>query len=126
VERALRLINGGALDGSGVEMLSDRLGIGTRHLSRLFQKHLGASPVQVAKTARVQRAKRLIDDTELSMAQIAMRAGFGSLRRFNAVFAEVYGRPPTEIRKQAKARSVGSPLLSPNRHTERPRQRPLS
>jgi AraC family transcriptional regulator of adaptative response / DNA-3-methyladenine glycosylase II len=126
VERALRLINGGALDGSGVEMLSDRLGIGTRHLSRLFQKHLGASPVQVAKTARVQRAKRLIDDTELSMAQIAMRAGFGSLRRFNAVFAEVYARPPTEIRKQAKARSVGSPLLSPNRHTERPRQRPLS
>jgi AraC family transcriptional regulator, regulatory protein of adaptative response / methylated-DNA-[protein]-cysteine methyltransferase len=126
VERALRLIYGGALDGSGVEILSDRLGIGTRHLSRLFQRHLGASPIQVAKTARVQRAKRLIDDTELSMAQIAMRAGFGSLRRFNAVFAEVYARPPTEIRKQTKAGSVGSPPLPPNRQTARPRQRPLA
>src|SRR5690242_19116668 len=75
VERALRLIQGGALDGSSVEVLSDRLGIGTRHLSRLFQKHLGASPLQAAKTARVQRAKRLLDETDLSMAQIAMRAG---------------------------------------------------
>jgi AraC family transcriptional regulator of adaptative response / DNA-3-methyladenine glycosylase II len=98
VERALRFIDGGALDGSGVEILADRLGIGTRHLSRLFQKHLGASPIQIAKTARVQRAKRLLDETDLSMAQIAMRAGFGSLRRFNAVFVEVYRRPPTEIR----------------------------
>jgi AraC family transcriptional regulator of adaptative response / DNA-3-methyladenine glycosylase II len=48
----------------------------------------------------------LLDETDLSMAQIAMRAGFGSLRRFNAVFAEVYARPPTEIRKRASARSV--------------------
>jgi len=98
VERALRLINDGALDESGVEVLADRLGIGTRHLSRLFQKYLGASPLQVAKTARVQRAKRLLEEADLSMAEIAMRAGFGSLRRFNAVFAEVYRRPPTEIR----------------------------
>ena len=124
VERALRLIDGGALDGSGVEVLADRLGIGTRHLSRLFHKHLGASPIEVAKTARVQRAKRLLDETDLSMAQIAMRAGFGSLRRFNAVFAEVYARPPTEIRKRASARSGGR-FGPPKRETERPRPRSL-
>jgi AraC family transcriptional regulator of adaptative response/methylated-DNA-[protein]-cysteine methyltransferase len=124
VERALRLINGGALDDSCVEVLADRLGIGTRHLSRLFQKHLGASPIQVAKTARVQRAKRLLDETELSMAQIAMRAGFGSLRRFNAVFAEVYGRPPTEIRTRAPGRSAGRPVPS-KREIERARARPV-
>ena len=123
VERALRLINGGALDGSGVEILADRLGIGTRHLSRLFQKHFGASPIQVAKTARVQRAKRLLDETDLSMAQIAMRAGFGSLRRFNAVFAEVYGRPPTKIGKRAVESSVGRP--SPPNDPERPRARAI-
>ena len=99
VERALRLINDGALDDSGVDVLANRLGIGARHLSRLFRKHLGASPLQVAKTARVQRAKRLLDHADLSMGEIAMRAGFGSLRRFNAVFAEVYRRTPTEIRK---------------------------
>jgi AraC family transcriptional regulator of adaptative response / DNA-3-methyladenine glycosylase II len=98
VERALRLINDGALDDRGVEVLANRLGIGSRHLSRLFRKHLGASPLQVAKTARVQRAKRLLDQADLSMGEIAMRAGFGSLRRFNAVFAEVYRRTPTEIR----------------------------
>jgi AraC family transcriptional regulator, regulatory protein of adaptative response / methylated-DNA-[protein]-cysteine methyltransferase len=119
VERALRLIQGGALDGSSVEVLSDRLGIGTRHLSRLFQKHLGASPLQAAKTARVQRAKRLLDETDLSMAQIAMRAGFGSLRRFNAVFAEVYARPPTQIRKRAGASPVGR--SAPIREAARPR-----
>jgi AraC family transcriptional regulator of adaptative response / DNA-3-methyladenine glycosylase II len=124
VERALRLIDGGALDGSGVEVLSHRLGIGTRHLSRLFQKHLGASPIEVAKTARVQRAKRLLDETDLSMAQIAMRAGFGSLRRFNAVFAEVYARSPTELRKRASARSLGR-LGPPTRETDRPRSRSM-
>jgi AraC family transcriptional regulator of adaptative response / DNA-3-methyladenine glycosylase II len=65
----------------------------------LFDKHLGASPGQIAKTARVQRAKRLLDDTKLPMTEIASLAGFRSLRRFNAVFAEVYKRPPSEIRR---------------------------
>ncbi|MGD9880070.1 MAG: helix-turn-helix domain-containing protein [Reyranella sp.] len=48
---------------------------------------------------RVQRAKLLLDGTTLSMTDIAARAGFASLRRFNAVFVEVYGRPPSEIRR---------------------------
>jgi AraC family transcriptional regulator of adaptative response/methylated-DNA-[protein]-cysteine methyltransferase len=98
VERALRLIENGALDDNGVEALADRLGIGSRHLSRLFQTHLGASPVQVAQTSRVQRAKQLLEDTDLPMAEIAECAGFGSLRRLNTVFAQVYRRPPSEIR----------------------------
>ena len=102
VERALRLIvEDGALDGEGatVERLAVRLGVGARQLTRLFVRHLQASPAKVARTARVQRAKRLIDETSLPMTEIAMQAGFGSLRRFNSVFAEVYGRPPTEIRR---------------------------
>lgn len=99
VERALRLIVNGALDEAGIEDLATRLGIGPRHLARLFQKHLGASPVQVAQTTRVQKAKRLLDDTDLAISEIAIRAGFGSLRRFNTVFAEVYQRPPSEIRR---------------------------
>jgi AraC family transcriptional regulator, regulatory protein of adaptative response / methylated-DNA-[protein]-cysteine methyltransferase len=99
VERALRLINQGALDEGSVEALAELLGIGARHLSRLFQKHLGARPTQVAQTTRVQRAKRMIDDTDLPLAEIAFRAGFGSLRRFNAVFGEVYKRPPSDIRR---------------------------
>lgn len=101
VERAVRLIEQGALDDSDVETLAARLGVGGRHLARLFRKHLGASPLQVAQTARVQRAKRLLDSTDLAMSEIAFRAGFASLRRFNAVFAEVYRRPPTEIRRRS-------------------------
>jgi AraC family transcriptional regulator of adaptative response / DNA-3-methyladenine glycosylase II len=101
VERALRLVEAGALDEAGVEALADRLGIGARHLTRLFRKHLGASPSQVAKTARIQRAKRLIDGTDLPITEIALAAGFRSVRRFNAVFAEVYKRPPTAIRRSS-------------------------
>src|SRR5882672_5865686 len=99
VEWAMRLINEAALDDAGVDALAERLGIGARHLSRLFKKHVGASPSQVAQTARVQRAKRMIDNTDLAMTEIALVAGFGSLRRFNTVFAAVYQRPPTAIRR---------------------------
>jgi AraC family transcriptional regulator, regulatory protein of adaptative response / methylated-DNA-[protein]-cysteine methyltransferase len=79
-----------------------RLGVGARQLTRLFVRHLQASPAKVARTARVQRAKRLISETSLPMTEIAMQAGFGSLRRFNSVFAEVYGRPPTKIRRRGR------------------------
>lgn len=101
-DRAARLIaDEGALDGEAatVEMLAARVGVGARHLARLFAKHLGATPSQVARTARVQRAKRLLDETDQPMTEIALLAGFRSLRRFNAVFTVVYGRSPTEIRR---------------------------
>jgi AraC family transcriptional regulator of adaptative response / DNA-3-methyladenine glycosylase II len=106
VERAMRLIvKDGALDqdGATVEHLAARLGIGARQLRRLFVHHLQASPSQIARTARVQRAKRLIDETSLPMTEIAARAGFGSMRRFNSVFAEIYRRPPTEIRRTRRS-----------------------
>ncbi|MCJ8506445.1 helix-turn-helix domain-containing protein [Rhizobium lemnae] len=103
VEKAARLIREeGALDRSGatVDALAERVGVGGRHLSRLFQKHLGASPTQLAKTARIQRAKRLLTETDLPIMDIALQSGFGSLRRFNAVFLEIYKRPPTAIRRK--------------------------
>ncbi|MBV5269762.1 MAG: methylphosphotriester-DNA--protein-cysteine methyltransferase family protein [Afipia sp.] len=103
VDRALRLIvDEGALDAEHacVEDLAAKLGIGARQLSRLFARHLNATPIQVAKTARVQRAKRLLDSTELPMIEVAARAGFRSLRRFNAVFVEVYRRSPTQVRRR--------------------------
>jgi AraC family transcriptional regulator of adaptative response/methylated-DNA-[protein]-cysteine methyltransferase len=102
VERAARLIiEGRVLDGDAtVSDLAARLGITARHLSRLFVRHWGATPSDVARTARVQRAKRLLSDTTFSVTEIAAMAGFGSLRRFNAVFADVYKRPPSAIRRQ--------------------------
>jgi AraC family transcriptional regulator of adaptative response / DNA-3-methyladenine glycosylase II len=106
----LRLIvDEGALDAENtrVDDLAARLGIGPRQLSRLFARHLNATPIQVAKTARVQRAKRLLDVTNLSMTEVALQAGFRSLRRFNAVFVEVYKRSPTKVRQFAGANGWG-------------------
>ncbi|MGK7654952.1 bifunctional transcriptional activator/DNA repair enzyme AdaA [Roseovarius sp. B08] len=99
VERALKLIEAGALDTGTVEELADRLGVGTRHLSRLFETHVGASPLQTAQTLRIGRAKRLLDETALPITEIAFKAGFGSVRRFNAAFLKLYGRPPSVIRR---------------------------
>lgn len=99
VSRALRLIEDGVLDHANIDALCERLGIGARQLRRLFNKHLGTSPVQVARIRRAHFARRLIETTSLSMAHIAKAAGFGSVRRFNAVINEVYGCPPTALRK---------------------------
>ena len=103
--RALRLIEDGFLDTRTVEDLADRLGIGARHLSRLFARHVGASPTQVAATARVQRAKRMIDRGDMALADIAFAAGFQSVRRFNDVFKTLYGRPPSLLRSGRRASS---------------------
>jgi AraC family transcriptional regulator of adaptative response / DNA-3-methyladenine glycosylase II len=99
VARGMRLIDGGFLDRAPVEALADKLGIGPRHLLRLFLRHAGATPSEVAATRRVQRAKRLIDETTTSLCEIAFAAGFGSVRRFNDAFRATYGRPPSSFRR---------------------------
>jgi AraC family transcriptional regulator of adaptative response / DNA-3-methyladenine glycosylase II len=102
VSRALRLISESALEDGGVESLAERLGIGARHLRRLFLKHLGASPISVAQTRRLHFAKKLIDETSLPMRDVAIASGFGSIRRFNDTFSKVYGRTPTHLRRLAR------------------------
>lgn len=99
VRRGLRLISSGALDDGDVEHLAERLGVTSRHLRRLFTKHLGASPLAVAHTQRLHFAKRLIDETTLPLNHISASAGFGSVRRFNDAFRKTYGRSPRELRK---------------------------
>jgi len=103
VNRGLRLIAEGALDDSDIESLAGRLGVTSRHLRRLFAKHLGASPLAVAHTQRLHFAKRLIDQTALPMRDIAAAAGFGSVRRFNDTFRKTYGRAPRELRRGGDA-----------------------
>jgi len=110
VQRGLRLIAEGALDEGNVEALADRLGVTSRHLRRLFTKHLGASPLAVAHTQRLHFAKNLIDQTSLSMHDIAVAAGFGSTRRFNDTFRKTYGRTPRELRKGRDTRVTASAL----------------
>jgi AraC family transcriptional regulator of adaptative response / DNA-3-methyladenine glycosylase II len=102
VSRALRLIGEHGPEDGGMERLAERLGVGARHLRRLFLKHLGATPNAVAQTRRVHFAKKLIDETNLSMTELALAAGYGSVRRFNAAIRNTYHRTPTQIRAIAR------------------------
>jgi len=102
VSRALRLIAESGLEEGGVETLADRLGVGSRHLRRLFVQHLGATPSAVAHTRRLHFAKKLIDETNLAMSEVALASGFGCVRRFNASIRKVYKRTPTQIRRLSR------------------------
>jgi AraC family transcriptional regulator of adaptative response/methylated-DNA-[protein]-cysteine methyltransferase len=98
VARGMRLIEDGFLDRKSVGALADALGVGTRHLARLFVKHVGATPMQVAATRRIQVAKALISATALPLGDIAFAAGFQSVRRFNDAFRKIYKRAPSAFR----------------------------
>ncbi len=103
VSRAMRLVEQGALEEGSVADLAERLGVGGRHLRRLFMQHLGASPLAVARTRRAHLAQRLIVETRLSMANIAFASGYRSVRRFNAGVRQVFLRSPRELRQRAGA-----------------------
>jgi AraC family transcriptional regulator of adaptative response / DNA-3-methyladenine glycosylase II len=103
VSRALHLIAEGALNEGGIEALADRLGVTSRHLRRLFERHVGATPVSVAQAHRILFAKKLLGESRLPMADIAMAAGFGSIRRFNAVMQRTYARPPSALRRAGRS-----------------------
>jgi AraC family transcriptional regulator of adaptative response / DNA-3-methyladenine glycosylase II len=107
VSRALALIEKGGLDGADVDALAERLGVGERQLRRLFRRHLGASPIAVAQTRRVLLAKHLIHETRLPMSEVALAAGFGSIRRFNETFQRLFGRAPSTLRRGAGATPAG-------------------
>jgi AraC family transcriptional regulator, regulatory protein of adaptative response / DNA-3-methyladenine glycosylase II len=109
VSRALRLISAGALDGAGVEELAARLGQTGRHLTRLFQAHLGTTPGAVARLRRAHFARQLLEQTRLPIAEVAFAAGFGSIRRFNEAMRAAFHDTPGALRARAVA-PAGGPL----------------
>ncbi len=100
--RAVRLILDGALDHGSEADLSARLGISARHLRRLFTTHVGVTPDGLARSARVHFARRLLDDTDLTVTEIAFAAGFGSLRQLNRACREVFSESPRELRARRR------------------------
>jgi len=94
------LIRQGALNEGSLEDLASKLGVGSRHLRRLFQSHIGASPKSLATTQKILFAKKLLSETDLSVTQIALASGFGSIRRFNAAFSKIYGATPSAMRRR--------------------------
>ncbi len=108
VSRALRLIWEGALDGNSVDELAERVGIGSRQLRRLFIQHLGVPPIKIASTHRVHFARNLIEQTDMPMAEIALNAGFRSLRQFNHAVLTIAGQSPTDLRRLRDNSAVSS------------------
>lgn len=104
VSRALKIIDHSSGEDLSVEILAEKLGMTDRHLRRLFEEHLGASPVEIMITKRLHLARQLLTETKSPVAEIAFGVGFQSLRRFNEAFRQLYHVPPTEFRK-----SHGSP-----------------
>ena len=87
--------------------LAARLGVSDRHLRRVFEAELGVSPMDWLQTRRLLAAKQLLADTRLPVAQLALAAGFASLRRFNAAFAAQYRMSPTALRRDGSEAKPG-------------------
>jgi len=104
VRRALELISEGALDDGSVDALAARVGVGSRHLRRLFDEHVGTSPVDVAQAHRLLFAKKLLTETRLAVSDVAFAAGFRSVRRFNTAIRNAYDKSPRELRGARAAR----------------------
>jgi AraC family transcriptional regulator of adaptative response / DNA-3-methyladenine glycosylase II len=98
----VRLILDGALDGPSEVELGARLGVSARHLRRLFSIHLGVTPDGLARSARAHFARRLLDDTDLTITQIAFASGFGSLRQFNRACQEIFRASPRMLRARRR------------------------
>ncbi|HLA36611.1 MAG TPA: AlkA N-terminal domain-containing protein [Rhodocyclaceae bacterium] len=98
---AAQRIEAGQLDDDGLTGLAARLGIGERHLRRIFGETFGVTPVAYAQTQRRLLAKRLLADTNLTITEVALAAGFGSLRRFNTLFRSHYGLTPSALRRES-------------------------
>jgi AraC family transcriptional regulator of adaptative response / DNA-3-methyladenine glycosylase II len=102
VAAALRMIEAGALDDGTVAALATRIGVGERHLRRLFVAELGAGPLEIAATRRLLFAKKLLTETQLPITRVAHASGYGSLRRFNAAFIAGYQRAPRVLRREQR------------------------
>lgn len=99
VRQALLRIEQGVLDEGHVSQLAAELGIGERQLRRLFHQQLGVSPQQLALNRRLLFAKQLLHDTDMLVIDVAMAAGFNSLRRFNDAFQRSYQMSPSQLRR---------------------------
>ncbi len=97
---AVDLIENGVLDEGGIEHLSARVGVTSRHLRRIFDAEFGVSPIEYAQTQRLLLAKRLLTDTALPITEVALASGFASVRRFNALFKARYRMAPGRLRER--------------------------
>ena len=100
--RAVQMIIDGALDRATEAELGARLGVSPRHLRRLFAAHVGATPDQIARSRRTHFARRLLDDTDLTITDVAFASGFGSVRQLNRACQEIFRASPRDLRARRR------------------------
>ena len=103
VARAMRLIADGVVDREGVPGLATRLGYSRRQLERVITDELGAGPLGIARAQRAQTARLLIETTQLPLSDVALAAGFGSVRQFNETVQAVFATTPGDLRSRARS-----------------------
>ena len=118
--QATRLLDEAPLDAApSVADLAAKLGVSDRHVRRIFEAHIGVSPLQYLQTRRLLTAKQLLSDTQMGIGEVALASGWGSLRRFNAAFAAHYRMPPTKLRKNTQLESL---VLRVTKDSQNPKQ----
>lgn len=110
IAQAVRLIAEGFLDDANTVELAERVGYSARHLVRLFEKHIGATPDFVARAQRAHLARRLLDESHLSITNVAFAAGFSSVRQMNRVVRELFGFSPMQLRSKRSRKDLFDPL----------------
>lgn len=80
-----------------------------RSLARHFQAQVGTTPLQWLVRARVHRAQRLLESTDLPVERVGVEAGFGSTPTFRQHFARQVGTSPLAYRSAFRARDNGQP-----------------
>ncbi|HZP30229.1 MAG TPA: AlkA N-terminal domain-containing protein [Acidimicrobiia bacterium] len=103
VRRAVRLVLAGALDTAGEADLAARVGVATQRLRDEFVARLGVTPRRLARSRRAHFARRLLDDTDLGAAEIAVAAGYGSVRQFERAMVQTFRAPPGALRARRRA-----------------------
>jgi AraC family transcriptional regulator, regulatory protein of adaptative response / DNA-3-methyladenine glycosylase II len=102
VGRAMRLIADGVVDREGVGGLAARLGYSERHLTRCLTDAVGAGPLALARAGRAQTARVLLETTDLGIAELALTAGFASVRQFNSTIRQVFDSSPRQLRARRR------------------------
>lgn len=116
----LSRLQAGALDDGTAETLARDIGVSSRHMRRILIDHFGVTPIEVAQTQRLLFAKKLLQETELSMTELAFASGFASLRRFNATFRERYGLAPSQLRRASREDDVDATESKPRAEADAP------
>lgn len=86
-----------------VPRLASVSGVSEAHFARSFKGAFGVPPHRYLLTRRIERAKALLRDTELSITEIAFQTGWNSLGTFGRIFRDVTGESPSELRAREKA-----------------------